>query len=839
MARYNEFNYNSGVLYGVRSLLTFSALPMTATALSYTTVKLEYTSPDGGTSEYVGFRIVRSQDGYPENEEDGIVLYELLGAPGALSVLPSAEPIYDSPSIWGTLAAGETAPILESGKFVYYRAWILKEPNSAWVPAGDAYTLLPSPHTLTPGQFALESTVSNFVVSDSLVSIPDVGSTTHERFMSYIPTVYTSQTNSMLDERLDDAYNNNDPSGEKNNTLLSSFLSGFSFTLDEFLTFAKLALPGPVGTKTGPAILALQANQFNVDLGNVGVTKTQKRLIRDAIPTYKLKGTLAGVKLFVEDVTGYKATLTQSPNRILDNQGSSFNIDGWKSGDAISDWIAGTNSSIVVSSDPSLLTTNSYSVDNIFCAQVTTTSTNAAISYGTSRPITRGIPVRDNTIYYFSFYVKATSSTPTVTSSVIWYDGTGSVLSGDAGTGAAYTASTSWGRAQSVWTSPAGAAYASISIKFATAQVYLLDMVQFGKPKTAVITGAIGAPRLASGAVDTGKVHYQAVHTFAVGDYVTINGISPSAYNLSNVQITEVTTAPTSGLVNGFIVASSAVGTYSSGGRVSQYFSGGMDYRESRGLEIFLQPDSINYLNDPSFEASGIPSWTITANSTVAVATGVGSLYDAPVGARCSAYKRGIRGATSGNTTLTSNASGAGMPTGTFYTFSIYAQIDSVNAVAAQLKLKVNGLLSTEKPTGYSTEAVSNISLTLNWQRFSVSLWVPKSSQSINLDVTLTGAMANIYLEVDAAQLEVGNRATDYFDGDLDSEGCGWKSTKHASWSAKYTNRDYRIGLLNANIKDYLPSNTPYWIDFYANTDVTTPANVYEGFGNMKFSGIS
>ena len=51
----------------------------------------------------------------------------------------------------------------------------------------------------------------------------------------------------------------------------------------------------------------------------------------------------------------------------------------------------------------------------------------------------------------------------------------------------------------------------------------------------------------------------QEAHNYVIGMVVTISGITPSAYNLSNQTITAVTT-------NSFTVANSATGTYSSGG---------------------------------------------------------------------------------------------------------------------------------------------------------------------------------------------------------------------------------------------------------------------------------
>jgi hypothetical protein len=78
-----------------------------------------------------------------------------------------------------------------------------------------------------------------------------------------------------------------------------------------------------------------------------------------------------------------------------------------------------------------------------------------------------------------------------------------------------------------------------------------VDSLALAKTDTATITGA---------AISGTDVVYTAVNKFAVGDVVTVTGITPSTLNCTSLTITERT--PTS-----FTVANpSASGTYSSGG---------------------------------------------------------------------------------------------------------------------------------------------------------------------------------------------------------------------------------------------------------------------------------
>ena len=81
-----------------------------------------------------------------------------------------------------------------------------------------------------------------------------------------------------------------------------------------------------------------------------------------------------------------------------------------------------------------------------------------------------------------------------------------------------------------------------------------VDIQTAKKYVTNPITGASG-----SGSV----VEYDSVaHPFAAGDVVSITGVAPSAYNLTNVTITGIGT-------DVFLVNSTATGTYSSGGTVA------------------------------------------------------------------------------------------------------------------------------------------------------------------------------------------------------------------------------------------------------------------------------
>jgi hypothetical protein len=73
------------------------------------------------------------------------------------------------------------------------------------------------------------------------------------------------------------------------------------------------------------------------------------------------------------------------------------------------------------------------------------------------------------------------------------------------------------------------------------------------------------------------------------------------------------------------------------------------------------------------------------------------------------------------------------------------------------------------------------------------------------------------YAFFDAAQFEDSSVPTDYFDGALTDDGNVWSNSDAASASGKYPARETRLGRVREEIEDYLPYDTPYFIDLFNN----------------------
>lgn len=433
MARYNTFKYGSGQTYGELAANKYSVEPIFAYAQDYDEINLTWATPqtDEGVTIQT-YKLLRSQYAYPETPEDGLVIWEDDFEPGKA-------PFVDKNNV-------------SSGRFAFYSFWLQLDDDS-WVLAGQTEVLVPAKHLsrIYP-KFIDENNVS--IASNILLQ------TTHERFLSYLPRVFTAN---------DSPTGNLDEEGS-----LSKFLEGFSFTIDEFLTYGQLVLPGLSGRYSNSAIVKLQGDQLGVPEDTQGLTKNQKYFVRDAIYIYSRKGTLPGLTRFIKSLTGYVPTITVSDNIMLSLQNSTFyrSIGGWKATNNVV--ISALNTSDVPTTGVNDLVTETNWVAKIDC-----TSSASSVYLGNESPITQGIPVVAGEEYSFSYWVKRDSSSGSITTeNILWYDQRGNKI-GDVGTtSTGQTVTTSWVRKTFTKTAPADAKFASIEIGFSTGTVFYLDRVQ-------------------------------------------------------------------------------------------------------------------------------------------------------------------------------------------------------------------------------------------------------------------------------------------------------------------------------------------------------------------------
>lgn len=425
MARYGTNTYGS-FEYGQSPQLALSVQPFVASALSYTRVDVSWTPPSG---DFVRFRLVRNQEGIADTEEDGVLLLDLTDS----SEISTTDVFKD-----GKDNVGEAAVALVPGRYVYYSIWLLLTDNT-WYFAGSTYTLLANEHAIT-----LEGT--------------DRTRNTHEKFMDLLPRVFTSGSQSSLDavDTSSDLYN---------------FLYGFSYTLDELLTYVDLLLPEHQYTNLSPEMLTAVGYELNLSEENRASTKFQRRYAREARWMYSRKGTQAALETLVESLTGYSPVTTISPNMLLSIQDSTFykGIGFWTTAGSCTLAVTGAE----MPSDAEALAT-----DTLYTGKAVVTTSGARIELGVDSPITKGVPIASSTGYLFSIYSKLGDDAPAsvdATIEIVWYTRTGNEISRST---QAVTVSTSWAKKSITATSPSTAVYAGVSIEL-DAETYFFDMAQF------------------------------------------------------------------------------------------------------------------------------------------------------------------------------------------------------------------------------------------------------------------------------------------------------------------------------------------------------------------------
>lgn len=275
MAKYG-IPYYGGTKYGDAPKLNYSVEPIDLTVLSFSTVRLLWQSPRGS---FTRIRLVRSQSGIPETQDDGLVIWEEVATEGNVSRLSFID--------------GEDNPdqtVISPGREVFY-AFFLFTSENVWVNAGTAAGVVPSDH-------GMQTTLLNA-----------------------IPRVFTTDEQSPLGEP--------NPSSD-----LAKFLDGMSFTIEEFMTYLDILRPSRTNM---PAPLLSPAFQMYGLIDEPSIpTHNQKRLIREAIYMYSRKGTALGLGTYCESLTGYAPTITVSSNLMLSPQDSTFyqNTGNWSASNA-------------------------------------------------------------------------------------------------------------------------------------------------------------------------------------------------------------------------------------------------------------------------------------------------------------------------------------------------------------------------------------------------------------------------------------------------------------------------------------------------------------------------
>ncbi len=407
MGVYGNFVYGGGK-YGATPKLAYSVEPMSITVLDYDRTLVEWQSPTG---DFTRWRLVRSQTGYPENEEDGVIVYEEFATEGNVTRVSFVDSDDAEEPIIG----------IDPGRQIYYRFFLYID-TEYWIVAGQVTDTVPSDHDA------------------------------QKKLMDIIPKVYTSEVQSPLgvtDTESD----------------LYKFMNGVSFTVDQLLTQIDVLKPNHSSENTPASLLPIELlNSGFTTESNIPV-KYQKKLARDAFFLYSNRGLQSGLEAYIEDLTGFAPTITVSPNLLLTIQDSTFleTIGNWQ-----------TSTTTLTSVTEQVPDINSYTIDEDYTGKAIAASSASFITLGANDPIGKGIPVTAETDFTFGYKYKSPSSAGSVRLIVKFYDKDGTDLAADF-TGTLNAANNTWQTSWETTETPADAVYASLKITFSAAGTYYLD----------------------------------------------------------------------------------------------------------------------------------------------------------------------------------------------------------------------------------------------------------------------------------------------------------------------------------------------------------------------------
>ena len=746
MPKYGQ-SYYSNFNYGEVARTTLSVEPLLAEATDYDKVSLTW-SPASGT--YSELRLVRNSYGYPETQEDGVILWQVVS-----DSTPIAEFIDGVDNFEDNDTTNDIA--LKSGGYVYYRMW-LKNAGGMWVVAGETYTLIPKEHaTLKPDKTTLVNT--------------------QNKMMDLLPRVFTSKSQSYIDEV--------DESSD-----LFQFLGAFAFTQDELTTYADLLIPDFTGHSTNPATISTQFDALGIDQAAAVPLKNQKRLIREAMYTYQRKGTMNALSTGVEAVSGFAPTITTSTNLMLSLNDSSFESN-------IGFWLPFGNCTLSVIKTIVPPTTEAYAIEKASVGQAVVTTANAFISNGADRPLTRGIPVSNGGVYEFSYYIRTadgTTGTHNVTPSITWYDSNGAEIS--TSTGSALSTSTSWARKTFSAEAPGFETTAvSGQVVSNVATITVPTGHLFNTGDSVVVSDTAGSP-------------YAGTFTLT-GTTSTSVTYSVTNADLDNLDFTSVTIRKNTSKAYfaSIKLLFGHTGTYYLD--MIQFSLGAQaSFLEARGVDIYLNPTKINWIVNPS-EESATTGWT-TRYGTLARSTSAAKFGTA---AGLFTFNYSLGGTTTSGISVSPSATYMPPVTpGETYTYSIY--VKDVNTAKQYKSYIDFYDSTPTFITGSGVVGAATTVTTSGWTRVTITAVAPAGAAyarpyTYAQGVTSADATHTVYF--DGALFEQSISVNDYYDGSFPSDyGAVWSGTANASPTYYYPNKVLKITRTAMEIERILPHDTPW-----------------------------
>lgn len=732
--------------YGPATLVSFDASPFVATSPDYAVIQLTWKLPTGNWDL---LHLVRNTLGFPVTPDDGDLL---------LSTTPSVSVTSYVDRRLDPLTGAVIDPKIVEGKIYYYSIFVRSVVDGSWINAG----------------VASGTAVKNFGTADLMYA--------------YLPLMYKSPSINGLTTNVSEV-----------NQDLYNFLRLFAFEYDKFKTDAENVKRRYDVANLNGKLIPLMMNQFGfVYEAELGIQQG-RRLLQSAVEIYRKKGSVSGLRVFASAFSGYNVDLGSAKNLLLDINDSSFekSVGSWNGVTNVTlSRITGASESpaVVPYLEPTSPSNYPNGTSGILKAVITTAAT-ASFSCGQVAPATKGVPVTAGDAYSFTIYSRAKTDARSVSLNIKWYDRFGVYIS--EGTAATSTNSTSaWSRATKV---------------------------------TATAPG--GSAAITNVAATTSTATFTATNNFVAGQKVTITGLTSSAAPLNLIAATIATASGSSFTVSGTFTALSStavsgatatvvsgyaqfavptVSIASGGAGEIHYFdaaqfeagSSATDYVDARRVDIYLGPNRVNELINPSF-TTNTNNWTAFTGSLARVTgTGAFGVSDA----------WGALTASGTNPILKAAGNAAGGVIAVFpntpYTFSTYVKS---SASGDSVKARIVWLDSASSTISTYNDTYTNIST--SWGRYSTTATSPANAVKAMVFIDFTSVSGRV-LSVDAAMFEAAPYTQPYFDGST-----GYYETDDLLWedgdavngrSLYYRNRLNVTKRLSVVLPDYLPFGTQW-----------------------------
>lgn len=391
--------------------------------ITFNTINLGWESPRGTFSR---IRLVRSQLGYPEHPEDGVVVWDEYATEGTVT-RSGPQAFLDGEDNLGDIP-------FSTGSHVYYRMFIFTS-EKKWVIAGSVNDLVPSDHGM------------------------------HAKMVKLLPQVYTTKEQTPFGT-IDGPESNSLGIQTYPGSFLYRFIDGLSFTYEQLITFAEILQPSLLSDPLTPSLLSVASTNKGLSVEPNLPIKNQKRLIREALSIYKNKGTKLGIENYAECLTGYAPSATVSPNLMLSVQDSSF----YKS---TGNWAFESGVTLTAGTTDGPTPSEEKSIDDAWNCKAQMGS-QKTMFLGVSNPITQGIPVAEDSDYTFSLIAKILTASKTFSVKLTYFSQDGSSISEESST---FTCTTAWAPYAFTVTTPVETNYIGITIKnlSSTTETFLFD----------------------------------------------------------------------------------------------------------------------------------------------------------------------------------------------------------------------------------------------------------------------------------------------------------------------------------------------------------------------------